>query len=49
MDTMPQPRKRPRIYSEEEITRVAQRLWIRVAVVCGTMFGCGFAVGAWLF
>jgi len=48
MDTMPQPRKQ-RIYSEREITQVAHRLWLRVAVVCGTMFGCGFAVGAWLF
>jgi len=54
MDTMPQPRK---VALEEELTNVekaivlasARALWLRVAVVCGTTFACGFGLGAWLF
>lgn len=47
MDTMPQPKRT--LSETEQIAVIASRLWLRVAVVCGASFGCGFGLGAWLF
>jgi hypothetical protein len=47
MDTMPQPKGRT--FTEAEVSRIANTLWLRVAVVCGATFALGFGAGAWLF